>query len=85
MDKSRLKQAATLMSEDSGTFTLAATKRLKDFAGGMNGECAEYVAYIIAALAKLNELHASRQREEKVVAFKQSVAKRLKAFKIFNL
>jgi hypothetical protein len=38
IDKSKLKQAAKLMSRDSGTFTLAATKRLKEFAGGVDGE-----------------------------------------------
>ena len=37
IDKPQLKQAANLMSEDSSTFTLAAAKRLKEFAGEMDG------------------------------------------------
>lgn len=87
MNKSRLEQAANLMSEDSNTFALVATKRLKDFAGGMDGEYAEYAADIIAALAKLNEPHASKQRKKKVVEPKSAAAKvdnHLKVFKIFN-
>ena len=93
MNKSRLKQAAKLMSEDSGTFTLAATKRLKEFAGGMDGECAERAADIIAALAELDNPHASNQcekkveRKKKVEETKNSTTKahsRLKVLKIFN-
>lgn len=53
MDKTTLKQATKLMSEDYGTFTRAATKRLKYFAGEMGGEYAERVADVIDELAKL--------------------------------
>jgi hypothetical protein len=86
-DKLKLKQATSLMSEDSDTFTLAAAKRLKDFAGEMDGEYAERAADVIAALAELNKLHARIQREKKVARFKNAAAKaynRLNAFK-FNL
>lgn len=58
MDKTTLKQAANLMSENYGTFTRAATKRLKYFAGEMGGEYAERVANVIDALAKLNRYAA---------------------------
>ena len=87
MNKSRLKQAANLISEDSSTFALAATKRLKEFAGGTGGEYAEYAADIIATLAKLNEPHASKQHEEEVAGPESAAAKvhsRLKVLKIFN-
>lgn len=87
INKSQLKQAANLMSEDSSTFTLAAAKRLKDFAGEMDSEYAECAAEVIAALAELDKLHASKQREKKVAGFKNAAAKaysRLNAFK-FNL
>lgn len=87
MNKPRLKQAANLMSEDSDTFTLAATKRFKELADGMDGEYAEYAADIIAALTKLNEPHASKQCEEEVAEPKSAAAKvhsRLKVLKIFN-
>lgn len=86
-DKLKLKQATSLMSEDSDTFTLAAAKRLKDFAGEMDGEYAERAADVIAALAELNKLHARIQREKKVAGFKNAATKaynRLNAFK-FNL
>ena len=86
-NKPQLKQAANLMSEDSSTFTLAAAKRLKDFAGEMDSEYAECAAEVIAALAELDKLHASKQREKKVAGFKNAAAKaysRLNAFK-FNL
>jgi hypothetical protein len=87
MDKSKLKQAAKLMSRDSGTFTLAATKRLKEFAGGMGGEYAERAADVIAALTELDNPHASNQREKKVEETKNSATKvhsRLNVLKIFN-
>lgn len=58
INKTRLKQAANLMSEDYGAFTRAATKRLKYFAGEMGGEYAERVADIIDALAKLKRYAA---------------------------
>lgn len=58
MDKTTLKQATKLMSEDYGTFTRAATKRLKYFAGEMGGEYAERVADVIDALAKLKRYAA---------------------------
>lgn len=53
VDKTLLKQATKLMSEDYGTFTRAASKRLKYFAGEMGGEYAERAAEVIDALAKL--------------------------------
>ena len=62
INKPLLKQATTLMSEDSNTFTLAAAKRLKYFASEMDSEYAECAAEVIAALAELNKLHASIQR-----------------------
>lgn len=58
VDKTLLKQAANLMSEDYGTFTRAATERLKYFAGEMGGEYAERVADVIDALAKLKRYAA---------------------------
>lgn len=58
VDKTRLKQATKLMSEDYGTFTRAATKRLKYFAGEMGGEYAERVAEVIDALVKLKRYAA---------------------------
>lgn len=58
IDKPQLKQAANLMSENYGTFTRAATKRLKYFAGEMGGEYAERVADVIDALAKLKRYAA---------------------------
>lgn len=53
IDKPQLKQATNLMSKNCGTFTRAATKRLKYFAGEMGGEYAERAADVIDALAKL--------------------------------
>lgn len=58
IDKPQLKQAANLMSENYGTFTRAAAKRLKYFAGEMGGEYAERVADVIDALAKLKRYAA---------------------------
>lgn len=58
VDKTLLKQATNLMSEDYGTFTRAASKRLKYFAGEMGGEYAERVADVIDALAKLKRYAA---------------------------
>lgn len=58
IDKPQLKQAANLMSENYGTFTRAATKHLKYFAGEMGGEYAERVADVIDALAKLKRYAA---------------------------
>lgn len=58
VDKTLLKQAANLMSKNYGTFTRAATKRLKYFAGEMGGEYAERVADVIDALAKLKRYAA---------------------------
>lgn len=52
VDKTLLKQATKLMSENYGTFTRAATKRLKYFAGEMGGEYAERVADVIDALTE---------------------------------
>lgn len=53
VDNTLLKQAANLMSANYGTFTRAATERLKYFAGEMGGEYAERVAEVIDALAEL--------------------------------
>lgn len=80
-----LKQATTLMSEDSNTFTLAAAKRLKYFASEMDSEYAECAAEVIAALAELNKLHASIQREKKVAGLKNAAAKAYNRLKMFNL
>lgn len=52
-DKTLLKQAANLMSANYGTFTRAATERLKYFAGEMGGEYAERVADVIDALTEI--------------------------------
>ena len=85
INKPLLKQATTLMSEDSNTFTLAAAKRLKYFASEMDSEYAECAAEVIAALAELNKLHASIQREKKVAGLKNAAAKAYNRLKIFNL
>lgn len=85
MNEPQLKQATNLMSEDSSTFTLAAAKRLKDFAGEMDSEYAERAADIIAALAELDNLHARKQREKKVAGLKNSAAKAYNRLKMFNL
>jgi hypothetical protein len=85
INKPLLKQATTLMSEDSSTFTLAAAKRLKYFAGEMDSEYAECAAEVIAALAELNKLHASIQREKKVAGLKNAAAKAYNRLKMFNL
>lgn len=53
VDKTLLKQAANLMSKNYGTFTRAATERLKYFAGEMGGEYAERVADVIDALTEI--------------------------------
>lgn len=53
VDKTLLKQAANLMSENYGTFTRAATKRLKYFSGEMGGEYAGRVADVIDALTEI--------------------------------
>ena len=58
INKTILKQATKLMSENYGTFTRAATKRLNHFAGEMGGEYAERVADVIDALAKLKRYAA---------------------------
>lgn len=85
INKPLLKQATTLMSEDSNTFTLAAAKRLKYFASEMDSEYAECAAEVIAALAELNKLHASIQREKKVAGLKNAAAKAYNRRKMFNL
>ncbi len=85
MNKPQLKQAANLMSEDSSTFTLAAAKRLKEFAGEMDGEYAERSAEVIVALAELDKLHASIQRKKKVAGLKNAAAKAYSRLKMFNL
>lgn len=85
INKPLLKQATTLMSEDSNTFTLAAAKRLKYFASEMDSEYAECAAEVIAALAELNKLHASIQREKKVAGLKNAAAKPYNRLKMFNL
>lgn len=85
INKPLLKQATTLMSEDSNTFTLAAAKRLKYFASEMDSEYAECAAEVIAALAELNKLHASIQREKKVAGLKNAAAKACNRLKMFNL
>lgn len=85
INKPLLKQATTLMSEDSNTFTLAAAKRLKYFASEMDSEYAECAAEVIAALAELNKLHASIQREKKVAGLKNAAAKAYNRLKMFNL
>lgn len=85
INKPQLKQATNLMSEDSSTFTLAAAKRLKYFAGEMDSEYAECAAEVIVALAELDKLHASKQREKKVAGFKNAAAKaynRLKGLRL---
>lgn len=61
VDKTLLKQAANLMSENYGTFTRAATERLKYFAGEMGGEYAERVADVIDALTEIKN-PASKSR-----------------------
>lgn len=53
VDKTLLKQAANLMSEDYGTFARAASERLEYFAGEMGGEYAERVADVIDALTEI--------------------------------
>ena len=53
IDKPQLKQATNLMSKNYGTFTRAATKRLKYFAGEVGGEYAERVADVIDALTEI--------------------------------
>lgn len=58
VNKTTLKQAANLMSANYGTFTRAATKRLKYFAGEVGGEYAERVADVIDALTKLKRYAA---------------------------
>lgn len=86
-NKCQLKQAASLMSNDHHAFHLALAQRLEHFAGEMGGEYAERATDIIAALAKLNEPHASKQHEEEVAGPKSAAAKvhsRLKVLKIFN-
>lgn len=85
MNKPQLEQAANLMSEDSSTFTLAAAKRLKEFAGEMDGEYAERSAEVIVALAELDKLHASIQRKKKVAGLKNAAAKAYIRLKMFNL
>lgn len=85
MNKPQLKQAANLMSEDSSAFTLAAAKRLKDFAGEMDSEYAARAAEVIAALAELDKLHASTQHEKKVAGLKNAAAKAYNRLKMFNL
>jgi hypothetical protein len=85
INKPLLKQATTLMSEDSSTFTLAAAKRLKYFAGEMDSEYAECAAEVIAALAELDKLHASIQREKKVAGVKNAAAKAYNRLKMFSL
>lgn len=85
INKPLLKQATTLMSEDSNTFTLAAAKRLKYFASEMDSEYAECAAEVIAALAELNKLHASIQREKKVAGLKNAATKAYNRLKMFNL
>lgn len=85
MNKPQLEQAANLMSEDSRTFTLVAAKRLKEFAGEMDGEYAERSAEIIVALAELDKLHASIQRKKKVAGLKNAAAKAYSRLKMFNL
>lgn len=87
IDKSQLKQATNLMSEGSSTFTLAAAKRLKYFAGEMDSEYAECAAEVIVALAELDKLHASKQCEKKVAGFKNAATKAYNRLKgsVFNL
>lgn len=53
IDKPQLKQAANLMSKNCGTFTRAATERLKYFSGELGGEYAERVADVIDALTEI--------------------------------
>lgn len=85
INKPLLKQATTLMSEDSSTFTLAAAKRLKEFAGEMDSEYAECAAEVIVALAELDKLHASIQRKKKVAGLKNAAAKAYNHLKMFSL
>lgn len=85
INKPLLKQVTTLMSEDSSTFTLAAAKRLKEFAGEMDSEYAECAAEVIAALAELDKLHASIQRKKKVAGVKNAAAKAYNRLKMFSL
>lgn len=85
MNKPQLTQAANLMSEDSSAFNLAAAKRLKDFVGEMDGEYAECAAEVIVALAELDKLHASIQREKKVAGLMNAAAKAYSRLKMFNL
>ena len=87
INKSQLKQAADLMSNDHNAFHLALAKRLKDFAGKIGGgEYAERAIDVIDKLAELDNLHASKQRE-KEEDLKNSADKahdHLKAFRSFN-
>ena len=66
VDKTLLKQAANLMSANYGTFTRAATERLKYFAGEMGGEYAERVADVIDALTEIKN-PASKARNPLIV------------------
>lgn len=84
MNKSRLKQAANLMSEDSSTFTLAAAQRLKGFAGEMGGEYVERAADVIAALAALDKLHASKQCEGKVADSRNATIEAYNCLKVWK-
>lgn len=85
IDKPLLKQAAGLMSNDHNTFNLALAQRLEHFASEMDSEYAECAAEVIAALAELNKLHASIQREKKVAGLKNAAAKAYNRLKMFNL
>lgn len=51
----------------------------------MDSEYAECAAEVIAALAELNKLHASIQREKKVAGLKNAAAKAYNRLKMFNL
>lgn len=84
MDKSRLKQAANLMSEDSGTFTLAAAKRLKDFVGETGGAYAECAADVIAALAALDKLYATKWYGKNVAELKNATAEAYNCLKVWK-
>lgn len=86
IDKSQLKQAARLMSNDHNAFNLALAQRLEHFAGEIGGDYAERAIDIIDKLAELDNLHANKQHE-KEEDLKSSAAKAynsLKAFKTFN-
>ena len=66
---------------------VAQGQALVEFEGGVDGECAERAADVIAALAELDNPRASNQREKKVEETKNSATKvhsRLKVLKIFN-